>query len=75
MVHRCLHKTGGFLQVTPEKAAKLFVACTRLHNMCIDDAVEYDGEMVVEDGGNDGFHEARDDGNAQQIRAALIAQL
>ncbi|WAR08737.1 HARB1-like protein [Mya arenaria] len=36
---RCLHKTGGFLQITPEKAAKVFVVCAKLHNMCIDDAV------------------------------------
>lgn len=32
---RCLHKSGGALQYTPSKCAKITLACMLLHNRCI----------------------------------------
>lgn len=32
---RCLHKSGGNLQYSPVKCAKITVACMVLHNRCV----------------------------------------
>ncbi|WAR27691.1 HARB1-like protein [Mya arenaria] len=70
---RCLHKTGGFLQITPEKAAKVFVVCAKLHNMCIDDAVVFDGQVHVAPDNAPPYIGALDP-NAQRDRRAIIAR-
>ncbi|WAR04869.1 HARB1-like protein, partial [Mya arenaria] len=70
---RCLHKTGGFLQITPEKAAKVFVVCAKLHNMCIDDAVVFDGQIHVAPDNAPPYIGALDP-NAQRDRRAIIAR-
>lgn len=33
---RCLHRSGGVLPFAPDKCAAVFVACCRLHNMCME---------------------------------------
>jgi len=61
---RCLHKSGGALQYTPEKCAKFIVVCAYLHNVCVDrgvpllelveeDAADDEPEMGYEDLGNE----------------------
>ncbi|XP_052768749.1 putative nuclease HARBI1 isoform X2 [Mya arenaria] len=70
---RCLHKTGGFFQITPEKAAKVFVVCAKLHNMCIDDAVVFDGQIHVAPDNAPPYIGALDP-NAQRDRRAIIAR-
>lgn len=47
---RCLHKTGGCLQFSPEKCAQVFVVCAKLHNVCIDAGII---GMALEDIEND----------------------
>ncbi|WAR20567.1 HARB1-like protein [Mya arenaria] len=69
----CLHKTGGFFQITPEKAAKVFVVCAKLHNMCIDDAVVFDGQIHVAPDNAPPYIGALDP-NAQRDRRAIIAR-
>ncbi|WAR11166.1 HARB1-like protein, partial [Mya arenaria] len=69
----CLHKTGGFIQITPEKAAKVFVVCAKLHNMCIDDAVVFDGQINVAPDNAPPYIGALDP-NAQRDRRAIIAR-
>lgn len=32
---RCLHKSGGALQYSPLKCAKITIACLLLHNYCV----------------------------------------
>ncbi|WAR29435.1 hypothetical protein MAR_003003 [Mya arenaria] len=65
--------TGGFLQITPEKAAKVFVVCAKLHNMCIDDAVVFDGQVHVAPDNAPPYIGALDP-NAQRDRRAIIAR-
>ena len=46
---RCLHKSGGSLQYTPAKAAKITVACMLLHNRCIDRNIPMPDDLVEEE--------------------------
>lgn len=51
---RCLHKTGGCLQVVPSKACKIVAACARLHNFCIENQIpvpsnQQDAQTVLTD--------------------------
>lgn len=39
---RCLSKSGGELQYTPSKCAKISVACMFLHNVCIKRRIPFD---------------------------------
>ncbi|WAR20268.1 HARB1-like protein [Mya arenaria] len=47
---RCLHKTGGVLSYSPEKSCAIFMACARLHNMCLDWGLTLDDAQVVDPG-------------------------
>ena len=53
---RCLHKSGGSLTYAPAKCCNIILACTILHNMCIDANVD-----LAEDGDDD---DNEDDGNS-----------
>lgn len=47
--YRCLHKSGGNLQYTPTKCAKITMSCLLLHNYCIKRRIPEPEEMVQDD--------------------------
>ncbi|WAR27322.1 HARB1-like protein [Mya arenaria] len=47
---RCLHKTDGVLSYSPEKSCAIFMACAKLHNMCLDWGLTLDDAQVVDPG-------------------------
>ena len=69
---RCLHKTGGCLQFAPEKCAKVFVVCAKLHNVCIEDGTEVEEIQNDNDNNNDIFTNDVNEPNAVRAREALI---
>lgn len=62
---RCIHKTGGSLQLAPEKCIKIIEYCLRLHNKAIDARIPmnagngpvklYQNHIVYQDVDNDGI--------------------
>ncbi|KFM73761.1 putative nuclease HARBI1, partial [Stegodyphus mimosarum] len=46
---RCLHESGGVLLYTPIKTCKIILACTVLHNICIQRNIPWDNYEVEED--------------------------
>ncbi|XP_052215115.1 putative nuclease HARBI1 [Dreissena polymorpha] len=46
---RCLHKTGGVLPFKPQKCASVFVACCRLHNLCLQNGLPDPPELDLEE--------------------------
>lgn len=46
---RCLHRSGGSLQYTPEKCAKIVISSMYLHNLCVKRGLPVPEEMVDED--------------------------
>ena len=47
---RCLHRSGGSLQYTPENATKITVSCMYLHNICVKRGLPVPEDVVVEEG-------------------------
>lgn len=48
---RCLHHSGGTLMYVPEKCAKITVACTLLHNYCVQRRIPL-AELLEDNHGN-----------------------
>ncbi|XP_052223975.1 putative nuclease HARBI1 [Dreissena polymorpha] len=46
---RCLHKTGGVLPLKPQKFANVFMACCRLHNLCVQNGLPEPPELDLEE--------------------------
>ena len=72
---RCLHSSGGSLQYTPIKCAKITIACLLLHNICVKRRIplqDYRNEepMVADHPPAAGQQRGR----ATDIRLALINQ-
>lgn len=68
--YRCLHKTGGCLQFSPEKCAKVFVVCAKLHNLCIDDGMALEDIEIDNDNNNDMI--VNNEPNAMRARSSII---
>ena len=68
---RCLDKSGGALQFSPDKCCQVILACARMHNFCIDLRVPEPAEMVPLDGDEDLVAQAQgpNDGNRRRIIA------
>ncbi|KAH3730466.1 hypothetical protein DPMN_056454 [Dreissena polymorpha] len=70
---RCLHKSGGCLPFQPQRAAKVVVACMRLHNLCVQFNVavpqmnDTENDEIDDNIVGDGI-----DVNAQQARQLII---
>ena len=64
---RCLHKSGGALTYTPAKLCQIILACSILHNICINGNVpfEEDDDNSDDESGNedDDYNEDRGDNN------------
>jgi len=68
-----LHRTGGVLYRTPEKACRIVLACARLHNLCMDRNVPASEEpILVEADEREPFGEEVADLNAAQFRQRLV---
>ena len=77
---RCLHKSGGHIQYTPQKAAKMFVAYAKLHNLCLRRNVPLpdDHEEDDADNGNDLYDGPQQDGSHRRehlINYVLVCNL
>ncbi|XP_042882922.1 putative nuclease HARBI1 [Penaeus japonicus] len=69
---RCLHKSGGALQYTPEKCAKIVASCLFLHNVCVQRRIPFDDLLEVDDSPEEAVMNFMIDRSAQQERMALI---
>ena len=63
--------TGGCLQFTLEKCAKVVVVCARLHNLCIEDGMEENYDPAVQNHNNNDLNFDLEP-NAHRRREALI---
>ena len=70
---RCLHKTGGSLQFSPEKCVKIIGACFRLHNNALEDRLPLvvDGQIPILDN-NHTVDAINNINQAHAIRQGLI---
>ena len=75
---RCLDKSGGTMQFAPNFCAQIIVACTILHNICIQNRVptfefeeEFHPDEEEQEDVLDHLHEQNEDG--QTVRENLIA--
>ncbi|WAR10602.1 HARB1-like protein, partial [Mya arenaria] len=46
---RCLHRSGGVLPFSPGKSCRVFLACCKLHNLCIDNNMPLPDAIVCAD--------------------------
>ncbi|XP_052237734.1 putative nuclease HARBI1 [Dreissena polymorpha] len=70
---RCLHKTGGYLQFSPQKIALVVTVCAKLHNLCLSDGfLDIDDIDVEDDDDNVQLPLENPDLNALRARALLI---
>ncbi|XP_052799657.1 putative nuclease HARBI1 isoform X2 [Mya arenaria] len=46
---RCLHRSGGVLPFSPGKSCRFFLACCKLHNLCIDNNMPLPDAIVCAD--------------------------
>lgn len=70
---RCLHKTGGILQLKLETACKVVLACAVLHNMAVDINPE-DAEAVEEAEEEELEIVPENDQSGMRARASLVTQ-
>ncbi|XP_052271216.1 putative nuclease HARBI1 isoform X2 [Dreissena polymorpha] len=70
---RCLHKTGGYLQFSPQKIALVVTVCAKLHNLCLSDGfLDIDDIDVLDDDDNVQLPLENPDLNVLRARALLI---
>ncbi|ROT83096.1 putative nuclease HARBI1, partial [Penaeus vannamei] len=69
---RCLHKSGGALQYTPEKCAKIVACCMLLHNICVKRGIPFQDILENDDPPEEAVMNFIPERSAQQERVALI---
>ncbi|WAR30942.1 HARB1-like protein [Mya arenaria] len=43
---RCLHRYGGCLMFSPAKCQQIVICCMKLHNLCIDNGLDFNEQMI-----------------------------
>ena len=74
---RCLHKSGGAMEFSPEFCAKIVVATAILHNICVHNAVPEPEDVpnpTEQDDVEDEQEESQGAADGRYVRNALIAQ-
>ncbi|XP_069978519.1 putative nuclease HARBI1 [Penaeus vannamei] len=69
---RCLHKSGGAHQYTPEKCAKIVACCTLLHNIRVKRGIPFQDILESDDPPEEAVMNFIPERSAQQERVALI---
>ena len=74
MRFRCLHKTGGCINLAPDRCCKVILACFMLHNICVRNKIPIEDNRNEEDEGQvdeDNIYQgAQNDGH--DVRSNLI---
>ena len=69
---RCLHSTGGILQLLPERSCRVVVACAVLHNLAIELKLEAPDNIVEDEIEEDEVDDLVDERGGVNTRLNLI---
>ncbi|XP_052818500.1 putative nuclease HARBI1 [Mya arenaria] len=46
---RCLHRSAGCLMFSPAKCQQIVICCMKLHNLCIDNGLDFNEQVLPDD--------------------------
>ncbi|XP_052818496.1 putative nuclease HARBI1 [Mya arenaria] len=46
---RCLHRSRGCLMFSPAKCQQIVICCMKLHNLCIDNGLDFNEQVIQDD--------------------------